>query len=260
MLLALDTSTRYASVALFHQGELRADLTWLVENRHSAELLLRVQETLRAQSVKPLELDGIAVARGPGSFNGVRAGVATAKGLALALSVPLVGVPTLDVLAWGARLAPNEIWALLDAGRGEVYAAAYETAGAEPSRWAPRSIDNGDGRGESLYHILAPATLAALVTDGAIVVGELRPATRAAIVTALDGRARVEVDGDGRRGAWLAALGQARLDGARAESPAALEPLYVRKPAITQSARPDIAALAASDHAAGGRGGERLAL
>lgn len=260
MLLALDTSTRYASVALSHDGALRADLTWLVENRHSAELLPRVQEILRAQGVASGELDGVAIACGPGSFNGVRAGVATAKGLALALGVPLAGVPTLDIIAWGARLAAGEVWALLDAGRGEVYAAAYDTADAYPARWAPRPLEAGDGRGPSAYHILAPAALATLVAGGATLTGELRPATLAAVDAALDGRARVMIESDGRRGAWLAALGQARIEAGRGQSPATLEPLYLRRPAITRSARPEIAALAASDHAADGRRGERLAL
>jgi tRNA threonylcarbamoyladenosine biosynthesis protein TsaB len=210
--------------------------------------------------VTPGQLDAIAVALGPGSFNGVRAGVATAKGLALALGVPLAGVPTLDVIGWGARLARGEVWALLDAGRGEVYTAVYDTTDVEPERWTPRAVESGDGNGASAYHILAPGALAPLVANGATLVGELRTATGAAVEAALSGRTRVAVGSDGRRGAWLAALGQARLASGRAESPAALEPLYLRRPAITQSARPDIAALATGDHMADGQKGERLAL
>ena len=251
MLLALDTSTAYASIALTHDDAILAELTWRVENRHSSELLPRVEETLRARRVTPGQLDAIAVALGPGSFNGVRAGVATAKGLALALDIPVVGVPTLDVMAWGARLAPVEVWALLDAGRGEVYAAVYDTTAPQAETWEPRALAAEPGAEPGGYHILTPETLAALVRAGATLTAELRPATRAAVTGALAGRARLLEPAEPRRGGWLAALAQARQRTGRGETPAALEPLYLRRPAITRSARPDVAALPGAGQAAG---------
>lgn len=260
MLLALDTSTSYASVALTHDDAILAELTWRVENRHSAELLPRVEELLRAQRITSGQLDGVAVALGPGSFNGVRAGVATAKGLALALDVPVAGVPTLDVIAWGARLAPDEVWALLDAGRGEIYTAAYDTADATAEMWGPRALTAAEGAEPSGYHILTPEALASLVGDGATLTGEMRPATLAALAAALSGRARLVVPVEPRRGAWLATLAQARLRAERGDTPATLEPLYLRRPAITKSARPDVAALTSAGAATAGKEGERRAL
>ncbi len=261
MLLALDTSTAYASIALSHDDNILVELTWRVENRHSAELLPRVEESLRTLRVTTSQLDSVAVALGPGSFNGVRAGVATAKGLALALGVPTVGIPTLDVIGWGARLAPGEVWALLDAGRGEVYAAVYDTAGATAETWGPRTLALPDGT-EGEYHILTPAALAALVRDGATLTGELRPAARDALKEALAGRARLDELAEPRRSGWLAALAQGRLRAGLGDTPATLEPLYLRRPAITRSARPDVAALAgaADDAAPAGKKGERRAL
>jgi tRNA threonylcarbamoyladenosine biosynthesis protein TsaB len=260
VLLAIDTSTAYASIALSHDDVLLAELIWRVENRHSAELLPRAEETLRAQRVTAGQIDSIAVALGPGSFNGVRAGVATAKGLALALGVAVVGVPTLDVIAWGARSAPGEVWALLDAGRGEVYTAVYDTAGMTVETWGPRALALEAGVEPSGYHILTPEALAARISDGATLTGELRPATRAALAGALTGRARLAESEDPRRGVWLATLAQARLRAGRADTPMTLEPLYLRRPAITKSARPDVAALAGADAATAGEKGERLAL
>ena len=73
--------------------------------------------------VDAARLDGMAVATGPGSFNGIRVALATAKSLALALDVPLYGVPTLDVAAWGCSDAEGPVWAILEAGRGQLYAA-----------------------------------------------------------------------------------------------------------------------------------------
>jgi tRNA threonylcarbamoyladenosine biosynthesis protein TsaB len=259
MLLAMDTSTAYASVALTQDNTILAELTWRVENRHSAELLPRVEETLRAQRVTPAQLDAVAIALGPGSFNGVRAGVATAKGLALALGIPVVGVPTLDAMAWGARLASGEVWALLDAGRGEVYAAAYDTTAPQAETWAPRALAAEPGAEPGGYHILTPEALAALVRDGATLTAELRPATQAAVIEALAGRAWPLEPAEPRRAGGLATLAQARLRAGRVETPATLEPIYLRRPAITRSARPDVAALPGAGPATGEEG-ERLAL
>lgn len=262
MLLSIDTSTAYASIALSHDDELLAELTWHVENRHSAELLPRVDGLLRARRLTPATLDAVAVALGPGSFNGVRAGVATAKGLALALDVPLTGVPTLDVIAWGARLAPGEVWALLDAGRGEVYAAVYDTAGHTPESWRPRALVSEDGEEPGTYHILTPEALASLVASGATLTGELRSAVRATVAPALGERARLDAAPEPRRAYALARLAQARLRLGLGGDATSLEPLYLRRPAITSSARPDIVALRGdADRAAqSGEEGERLAL
>jgi tRNA threonylcarbamoyladenosine biosynthesis protein TsaB len=260
MLLALDTSTAYASVALADGETILADLTWRVENRQSAELLPRIDEMMRALRISPDQVDAIAVALGPGSFNGVRAGVATAKGLALARGAALVGVPTLDVIAWGARLAPGEVWALLDAGRGEMYAAVYDPA-TSPESWAPRGLSTEPNGEAAPYHIVTPLTLAAIVRDDATLVGELRAGLVAPLTTALAGRTLLATEL--RRGAWLAALGAAWLRAGRGATVETLEPLYLRRPTITRSSRPDIVGLSVSIAEDGARAedrGKRLAL
>ena len=105
LLLALDTSTRQASIALCTEDEVLGEYAWHVGNNHSVELLDRIQR-ISGESGKALsELDAVAVATGPGSFNGVRVALATAKSLAFALHKPLVGVSTLDVIA-----AQQEQW------------------------------------------------------------------------------------------------------------------------------------------------------
>ena len=137
MLLAIDTSTNFASIALADGETLLAELNWRVGQQHGSETLERMRWLLSGQGVTMAQLDGLAVALGPGSFNGVRVALATAKSLAFALDIPLYGIPTLDICAWGARLSPDPIWSLLDAGRGEVYAARYQPD--DPVRtWAPQ--------------------------------------------------------------------------------------------------------------------------
>lgn len=243
MLLAIDTSTNYASLALTDGDALLAELNWRVGQRHGAETLERARWLLRGQGVAMPHIDGVAVALGPGSFNGVRVAVATAKTLAFALNIPLYGVPTLDVIAWGARLAAEPIWALLDAGRGEVFAACYDST--EPfDIWAPRpATDDAASEGGARYLLTTPQALAARISGPVVFTGEVRQATRETLAQTLGDHARFTTTMNARRGVWLAELGAQRAQCGAADDPRALEPLYLRRPNITKSARtPAVAA------------------
>lgn len=257
MLLAIDTSTHNASLALTDGDALLAELNWRVGQRHGSELLERARWLLREQGAAMPDLTAVAVALGPGSFNGVRVAVATAKTLAFALGVPLYGIPTLDVIAWGARLTSQPIWALLDAGRGEVYAARYEAASTQPI-WAPHA-DMGGGATEP-YIITTPQALAERIRTSVVFTGEWRDATRDALATALGERARFTSLMAIRRGAWLAELATQRVCHGIADDPRALEPLYLRRPNITKSARSVTApgATSTSDRADGGEAAHAL--
>ncbi len=237
MLLAIDTSTSYASLALTDNDALLAELNWRVGQRHGAETLERARWLLRGQGIAMSQLDGVAVALGPGSFNGLRVAVATAKTLAFALSVRLYGVPTLDVIAWGARLSADPIWALLDAGRGEAFAACYG-ASAASAIWAPQPIaTDDDSAAASPYLLTTPLALAARISGPVVFTGEWRDATHDALAQALGERARFTAPVVARRGAWLAELGAQRAQRGAVDDPRALEPLYLRRPNITSSAR-----------------------
>jgi len=229
MLLALDTSTRLASVALASEGRLLAELTWEVGQRHSAELFDRLDWLLSSAGVEPRALEGIAVATGPGSFNGLRVALTTAKTLAYSLEVPLYGHTTLDVIGWGHASSATPIWALLEAGRGQVYAACYLPA-ATAVGWAP--VGGRDG-----YAILTPDELAGQVEGPALIAGELRPETCAVLAVALCERAQFAAHLASRGASWLAELALERAAGGVADDPMTLEPLYLRKPAITQSSK-----------------------
>ena len=234
MLLAFDTSTSVASVALVTDttgtaGDTRlvAELTWQVGRRHSTELLERLEWLLAASRLTMSDLTGVAVALGPGSFNGVRVALATAKSLAFARGVPLYGVPTLDIIAWGHRISGGTICAILEAGRGQVYAAIYDAAQPDAARWEPAAG----------YQVLTAAELAAQIHGEAFFCGEMSPETRATLAEALGSRFRATSALDARRASWLAELALARSAAQRYDDPVALEPLYLRRPAITTSAR-----------------------
>ena len=275
MLVALDTSTSYASIAVVRGEQLAAELTWDVGRRHSRELLGRLTWLLETCGATPADLTGVAVARGPGSFNGVRVAVTVAKSLAFALGVPVYAFSTLDAIAWGHACAGASglLVALLEAGRGEVYAARYianitppspppvgEGPGERSASSPPPPVGEGPGvrsasgpplpvgeglgvrSGEALWplgdpEVVTPEALAGAIQGTALVCGEWRPETRSALEAALGERVRFAASLGGRRASWLAALALERRAHGQADDPAALEPLYLRRPAITVSAR-----------------------
>ena len=125
MELAIDSSPRYASLALSLEGQMLQEATWRAGQNHSVELAPAVQRLLEAAHSTPSGLKAVFVAKGPGGFSALRVGMSFAKSLAVALKLPLVAVGTLDIEAapyWGLGLP---VWAVLDAGRARWYAAHY---------------------------------------------------------------------------------------------------------------------------------------
>ncbi len=126
LILSLETSTGCGSIALTKGTELLAEATVQPVRTHSRRLLGTVSWLMQAAGVDWPEVDGIAVSLGPGSFTGLRIGLAAAKGLAMAADIPLIGVETLDALALSCTGAMERICPVLDARKQEVYAALYQ--------------------------------------------------------------------------------------------------------------------------------------
>ncbi|MDW7710122.1 MAG: tRNA (adenosine(37)-N6)-threonylcarbamoyltransferase complex dimerization subunit type 1 TsaB [Deferrisomatales bacterium] len=143
-LLALDTADGTAGVALLVEGRVVAELVEASAYRHSERLFALVDEALAGAGIGPGELGGVAVTVGPGSFTGLRVGLATAKGMAFALGLPAAGVSTLEALARGAMPFPGWVVPALDARKGQVYGAAYHgrsgACGVLPGAWLPREL------------------------------------------------------------------------------------------------------------------------
>lgn len=135
LVLALETATDVCSVALVEDDAALVSLTLRRPRQHAEQLVPLVQDALRYAGATLGDLAGIAVSQGPGSYTGLRIGVSTAKGLAAASGVPLVGVPTLEALALQAvpQAEPGDVVAaFLRSRRDEVYAAAFTVAPAPP--------------------------------------------------------------------------------------------------------------------------------
>ncbi len=125
ILLALDTSTRTAGLALYDGSEVLVEFTWSSLDHHTVELAPAIAGAFEKARVKYSDLAALAVARGPGSFTGLRIGFALAKGLALARHIPLVTIPTLDFLASAQPPRELPMVALLRAGRGRLACSWY---------------------------------------------------------------------------------------------------------------------------------------
>jgi tRNA threonylcarbamoyladenosine biosynthesis protein TsaB len=130
MILALDTGSPLVSVALAREGTVVAARS-VEQERSSTRLLEMVREVLEEAGVAIGDLGGIAVLRGPGSFTGLRIGLATTLGLHQALGVPATAIPSLPVLAASAGAAEETVIAVVDALRGDWSAQAF-TAGGHP--------------------------------------------------------------------------------------------------------------------------------
>ncbi len=139
-ILALDTSTRSCSVALLADAEVRVETAVRLPETHSVHLLPLVEHAMRLAGWRPEQLDALGVCVGPGSFTGLRIGIATAQGVAGAAGIPCIGVGSLEALA--ASLLPREgrICSLIDARRGELYAAVYLAAGERLEPLAPERV------------------------------------------------------------------------------------------------------------------------
>ena len=208
--LAVDTTTARGSVALVSEDGVLGEARVVAAEGHSCWLLPAVDALLRGTGVEPRALDVFAVTTGPGSFTGVRVGLSSVQGLALASGKPCVGLSALHVLALAAAGRGAPIVALMDAFRGETYVAVYDAeAGA---------LETG--------RVGVLEDIACDLPGRALFVGDAAVSQRARIATLVPGAQFVDLD------LFLAVpLGRAALDRARRGltlSPSELRPLYLR--------------------------------
>lgn len=126
MILAIDTATDWIGVALYDGAEVRAEQVWRGGRHHTSALAPEVALLMRRAGVAQDDLTAVGVAQGPGSYTGLRIGMALAKGLAMARGIPLVGVPTLDILAYAQPPRPEPMFAVIQAGRRRIAGVWYK--------------------------------------------------------------------------------------------------------------------------------------
>lgn len=216
MLLALDTATRFASFALHDGRAIRYEVTWEAGRQHTTQLMPRVVEAMEEVGVGPDALSAVAVALGPGSFTGLRVGMAVAKGLSLARGIPLVGVPTLDILAAAQDRDRRPLLAVLQAGRGRICVARY--------RWR-RGWQRREGPFLTVWE-----DLSASLTEPLLLCGEIDERGRH-LAERLGERVTILPPARClRRAGFLAELAWERLRRGEADDLVTLAPLYLQLP------------------------------
>jgi tRNA threonylcarbamoyladenosine biosynthesis protein TsaB len=209
-IVAVDTTTPRGSVALVEDGAARAEVRLRAADSHSRWLLGAIALVVEGLGLAPEDVEAWAVATGPGSFTGLRVGLSTVQGLALAAARPCVGVSSLDALAALARGSAPRIVALVDAFRDEVYSGVYDAEG--------RPV------GE---HRVGPVEAAVAGLGGGLAfVGDGAHRFRSRIEAATPDAIFPEVD------PWLAVtlggLATQRLAAGEGTAPEALRPAYLR--------------------------------
>jgi len=213
MLLAVDTSTAQVGLALYDGSQVVGEYAWRSSQRHTVELAPAIFDLLARCGLSMDDVHALGVALGPGSFTSLRVGLSLVKGLVLARHLPLIGIPTLDVLA--AAQAPSRLplVAVIQAGRGRLAAG-----------WYRRSRQGWRARGEA--RVVTVDALADELQTPVIVCGELTAEERQRLAQKPDVRVASPAQSV-RRPAVLAELAWARWQKGESDDEAALAPIYL---------------------------------
>ena len=221
MEIAIDTSTAWGGAALSQDGNLLAELTWKPGQNHTSELFPNIERLLQTAKTDIKSLTAVFVATGPGSFNGLRAGISAAKGLAFSLNIPLVGISTLEAEALPFAFTGLPLCPIHDAGRGEIAVALYRRADS----WQRLKEE----------YLTTLESLCTEVHEKTIFCGEIPPAAIGLIPASLGEKAVIPGwEQRLRRPGYISYLGWQRLQSGREDNPATLQPIYLRQPPITQ--------------------------
>lgn len=215
MLLAIDTATDQASLAIHDGFRLRAEQTWEARRRQTRELSPRLGRAMEQVGLAPDRLSGVAITKGPGSFTGLRIGMSVAKGLALAQNVPLVAVPTLDVVASAQGRDRRRLAAVLQAGRSRISVAFY--------RWR-----FGEWQVEEEPRLTTWARLSDEIGEPTLFCGEIDREGADVLAQVGDRAVLLPAAWRLRRAGFLAELGWRRLNRGDIDDPAALTPIYLK--------------------------------
>ena len=219
MLLAIDTATRYASLAVYDGERVISEETWLTANYHTVELMPAIVRMLERQDVSVEALQAVGVSLGPGSFTGLRIGMGVAKGLVLSREIPLLGVPTLEIVAYPHFSQRQPICAVVEAGRGRLCVQIYRR---RRGRWRPTNEPR----------LTTPEGLCGMVETTTLFCGEIDAVLSALLQERLAEKASLASPAASlRRAGYLAELAWARFQQGEADDPDTLSPIYLQQPA-----------------------------
>ena len=217
-ILGIETSTKTGSVAIVSEDGVVAQYSLNIEVTHSERLMSTVDRVLKDTGLVVHDLGGFSVAIGPGSFTGLRIGLSTVKGLALATGKPIAAVPTLQALAWNLPYSLYPVCPLLDARKNEVYAALYRFAGTALVQVLPETA-------------ISIVKLAEKISEKVVFTGEGSRIYRSGIQEMFGERAVFAPHSAILpSGAKVAEIGLDMIKSGRQAEPDRLTPLYIRRP------------------------------
>lgn len=214
MLLAVDTSTQTIGIALYDLPQVVAEMQWKTKNHHTIELAAAVKDLMAKCGVAPAELTLLACALGPGTFTGLRIGLAFAKGLALSLHIPIIGIPTFDFLAAGQPLSPYPMACVLPAGRSRLAVSWYANDG---STW---HLGHGP-------LVMTPDEVSDAIEGPTFICGEMTTEDRQIIGRKWKNAMLSSPALSVRHPAMLAEIGWQRWQAGQRDDPVSLSPIYL---------------------------------
>lgn len=221
MELSIDTSTDWGGIAISRDGGLLAEITWKPGRNHTVELYPNINRLMETAGINAKSLSAVFVAIGPGSFNGLRAGISAAKGLSFSLDIPIKGISTLEIEAFPFAFSNMPICPIHDAGRGEIAVALYRQEG----NWQCLAVE----------HLTTISALPDEIKENTIFCGEIPEGSIQTIESLLGKKAIIPSAGSRiRRPSILAALGWHYLQLQGSDNLSTLQPIYLRQPPITQ--------------------------
>lgn len=214
MLLAVDTSTQTIGIALYDHPCVIGELLWQSKNHHTMELTSAVKDLMVKCDVKPDDLSLLVCALGPGTFTGLRIGLAFIKGLALSLHIPVIGIPTFDILSSAMESSENPLLCVLPAGRSRLAFSWYKCNGG---RWHQ---DRGP-------FVKTPDELSDEISGPTLITGEMTPVERQILGRKWKNAMITSPAASTRRPALLAELGWQRWQEGQRDDPISLAPIYL---------------------------------
>jgi tRNA threonylcarbamoyladenosine biosynthesis protein TsaB len=214
MIIAIDTSTQWMGLALFDGWQILYEKIWRSSQRHTVELVPAIQAALAETGLEIDAVEAVGVALGPGSFTSLRIGLAVAKGMALALRIPVVGIPSLEITAHGIELTDKPMFAVLKAGRG---------------RLAVQKFFPGEGVWEAEQDVFVATAneLEEMITSPTIVCGEINQQERRILERRWRNALVSSPAENARRPAILAELAWKRFEKGQVDEIPSLAPIYL---------------------------------
>ncbi len=214
MILALDTSTQWMGIALHGDAQILYEKIWKTQRRHTVELAPAIQLALEECGLQVSDLEAVAVALGPGSFTSLRIGLAVAKGFALSLRIPVIGIPSLDIVAACQPVRDLPLIAVLKAGRDRLAACDYKAAG---DHWA------ADGE----IYMVSALELESRILTPTLICGELDEQERKTLERKWRNAILADPADSMRRPAKLAVLAAQKLEAGSSDDVVSLAPIYL---------------------------------